>query len=167
LLAVWIRDRPFTTPAAQGNQPRGFDVWPVLQPLFGGAVYLRWSAELGPSHSIVDEGQDRFEYQTGNFHRCSRTNGVWAFRLTRQMNMDGLHVEDGGAALSVPLGFELGGETVVCLRQGPEVGECCVSSADFVGGHDHYAIPFACECLEMNAINAVSEHEPAAIWLAP
>ena len=36
----------------------------------------------------------------------------------------------------------------------------------FVAGHDHYAIPFACECFEMNAVNAFSEHQLAAIWLA-
>src|SRR5258705_13770506 len=90
-----------------------------------------------------------------------RSNGVWAFRLARQMNMDGLHVEDGGAALSMPLGLQLGGETVVGLGEGPEIGECGVSAADLVGGHDYHAIPFPCECFEMNTVDAVTQHEPA------
>jgi hypothetical protein len=114
----------------------------------------------------MDEFQDRFKDQTRDFHRRSRANGVLAFRLARQMNMDGLHVENSGAALRMPLGLQLGGETVVCLRKGSEIGECGVAAADFVAGHDHYTIPFACERFEMNAVDAVSEHQLAAIWLA-
>src|SRR6266702_6052947 len=129
-----------------------------------GAVSL--AERFGPSRSIMDEGQDRFEDETRDFHRRSCANGVCAFRLTRQMNMDGLHVENRGAALSMPLRLQLGGETVVCLRKSSEIGECRVSSADFVAGHDHYAISFTCECFEMNAVNAVSEHQLAPIWSA-
>jgi len=70
------------------------------------------------------------------------------------------------ATLSTPPGLQLGGETVVCLRKSSKVGEGGVSSADPVAGHDHHAIPFARECFEMNAVNAVSEHQLAAIWLA-
>src|SRR5438876_8072586 len=119
-----------------------------------------------PSHSIMDERQDRFEDETRDFHRRSCANGVCAFRLTGQMNMDGLHVENRGAALSMPLRLQLGGETVVCLSKSSEIGKRRVSSADFVAGHDHYAIPFTCECFEVNAVDAVSEHQLAAIWLA-
>jgi hypothetical protein len=174
LFALQIGDGPIT------GASRWFDFLPVLEPLFGVAGYLRWCSPavqnrpgavllrrmFRPSHSIMDEFQDRLKDETRDFHRRSRANGVWAFRLARQMNMDGLHVENRGAALSMPLGLQLGGETIVCLRKSPEIGECCVSSADFVAGHDHDAIPFACERFEMNAVNSVSEHQLAAIWLA-
>ena len=64
------------------------------------------------------------------------------------------------------LGLQLGDETIVRLRESPEIGKCRVSAADFVVGHDHDAIPFACERFEMNAVNAVSQHQLGAIWLA-